>query len=72
MRKLLALSQPKKRGDGMGEKNGKIWLWLSKAMGSHFGEGAPPILVYFGSLWCFLPRDVRTGHFLIQRMGFPY
>ena len=27
------------------------WPWLSKPMGSHFGVGAPPILVYFSGDW---------------------
>ena len=34
-----------------------IWLWLSKPMGSHFGVGAQPILVYFSGDW-----DVHWGY----------
>ena len=36
---------------------GFMWLWLSKPMGSHFGVGAPPILVYVGGDW-----DVHWGY----------
>ena len=29
----------------------EIWLWLKTVLGSHFGVGAPPILVYFSGGW---------------------
>ena len=37
-----------------------IWLWLSKPIGSHFGVGAPPILVHFSGDW-----DVNSGYDLV-------
>ena len=39
------------------------WLWLSKPMGSHFGVGAPPILVFWWGLGCSLGvRDFDHCH----------
>ena len=34
-----------------------IWPWFKTALGSHFGVGAPHILVYFSGDW-----DVHWGY----------
>ena len=34
------------------------WLWVKTVLGSHFGVGAPPTLVYFSGDW-----DVQWGGF---------
>ena len=52
---------------------GEIWPWLSKPMGSHFGVGAPPILVYFSGEYGILTHG-HLGHVscaLILEQGTP-
>ena len=40
--------------------NPVIWLWVKTVLGSHFGVGAPPSLVYFSGDW-----DVHWGYGLL-------
>ena len=37
-----------------------IWLWVKAVLGSHFGVGAPPIIVCFSGDW-----DVHWGYGLL-------
>ena len=51
---------------GAGQEGGRVGFMScgcgSKPMGSHFGVGAPPILVYFGGDWDVHWGTLTRGH----------